>query len=85
MTAGVPDRRDSHARRRPPGVDDLPRRHRAARTSRIVTAGGRVLTVVGAGADYPEAIDRAYAGVSAIEFDGMQYRRDIGRKGDSRQ
>ena len=47
---------------------------------RIVTAGGRVLTVVGTGRDYQEAIDRAYQGVSAITFEGMQYRRDIGRK-----
>ena len=48
--------------------------------SRIVTAGGRVLTVVGTGASYQDAIDRAYQGVSAISFEGMQYRRDIGRK-----
>ncbi len=47
---------------------------------RIVTAGGRVLTVVGTVNDYQEAIDRAYQGVSAIKFEGMQYRRDIGRK-----
>ena len=47
---------------------------------RIVTAGGRVLTVVGTGSDYQDAIDRAYQGVSAIQFEGMQYRRDIGAK-----
>ena len=47
---------------------------------RIVTAGGRVLTVVGTAATWQEAIDRAYQGVSAIEFEGMQYRTDIGRK-----
>jgi phosphoribosylamine--glycine ligase len=47
---------------------------------RIVTNGGRVLTVVGTGGDYEEAIDRAYEGVSAISFEGMQYRSDIGRK-----
>ena len=46
----------------------------------LVTAGGRVLTVVGRGADFQEAIARAYAGVEKIHFDGMQYRRDIGRK-----
>jgi phosphoribosylamine--glycine ligase len=46
----------------------------------IVTAGGRVLTVVGRGIDYRRAIDRAYEGVSKISFDGMQYRRDIGQK-----
>jgi phosphoribosylamine--glycine ligase len=46
----------------------------------VVTAGGRVLTVVGGGQDFGEAISRAYAGVHAISFDGMQYRTDIGRK-----
>jgi phosphoribosylamine--glycine ligase len=46
----------------------------------LVTAGGRVLTVVGRGAGFEEAIARAYAGVAKISFDGMQYRRDIGRK-----
>jgi phosphoribosylamine--glycine ligase len=45
-----------------------------------VTAGGRVLTVVGRGDSFEAAIDRAYEGVSKITFDGMQYRRDIGRK-----
>jgi phosphoribosylamine--glycine ligase len=46
----------------------------------VVTAGGRVLTVVGRGDDFAEAIARAYAGVLKISFEGMQYRRDIGRK-----
>jgi phosphoribosylamine--glycine ligase len=52
----------------------------AMRDGQLVTAGGRVLTVVGRAHDYPEAIARAYAGAMAIHFDGMQYRRDIGRK-----
>jgi phosphoribosylamine---glycine ligase len=52
----------------------------AVADKRIVTAGGRVLTVVGTGNNYQEAIDRAYRGVSAISFEGMQYRRDIGAK-----
>jgi phosphoribosylamine--glycine ligase len=47
---------------------------------RVVTAGGRVLTVVGRGPTYADAMAKAYAGVDAIRFDGMQYRRDIGRK-----
>ncbi len=47
---------------------------------KIVTAGGRVLTVVGRGATYEEAIARAYAGASKISFEGMHYRKDIGRK-----
>jgi phosphoribosylamine--glycine ligase len=46
----------------------------------LVTSGGRVLTVVGKGPSFESAIDRAYAGVSHIRFDGMQYRRDIGAK-----
>ena len=46
----------------------------------IVTAGGRVLTVVGRGASYSEAIQVAYRAASAISFDGMQLRRDIGQK-----
>lgn len=52
----------------------------AMKDGTLVTAGGRVLTVVGRGRDFAEAIDRAYAGVRAISFDGMQYRRDIGRR-----
>jgi phosphoribosylamine--glycine ligase len=47
---------------------------------RLVTSGGRVLTIVGQGVDFKEAIARAYAGVLQISFDGMQYRSDIGRK-----
>jgi phosphoribosylamine--glycine ligase len=56
----------------------------AARNGGLVTAGGRVLTVVGRGADFPEAIRRAYDGVSKISFEGMQYRRDIGKKAVNR-
>lgn len=46
----------------------------------VVTAGGRVLTVVGRGSSFEAAISTAYAGVSRISFRGMQYRRDIGRR-----
>lgn len=62
--------------------DDVPVFH--AGTARqgdyLVTAGGRVLTVVARGADYADAMTRAYARVRAIHFDGMQFRRDIGTK-----
>lgn len=47
---------------------------------RLVTAGGRVLTVVATADSYADAVARAYRAVSLISFDGMQYRRDIGRK-----
>jgi phosphoribosylamine--glycine ligase len=46
----------------------------------LVTAGGRVLTVVGQGPTFERAMDRAYAAVRLIRFEGMQYRRDIGAK-----
>jgi phosphoribosylamine---glycine ligase len=52
----------------------------AKRDHAVVTAGGRVLTVVGRGRDYSEAIARAYEGVSKVSFSGMHYRRDIGQK-----
>ena len=50
------------------------------RGGQLVTAGGRVLTVVGRGGDFAEAIARAYAGVFQISFKGMHYRHDIGRR-----
>jgi phosphoribosylamine--glycine ligase len=52
----------------------------AAGDDQIVTAGGRVLTVVGRDRAYEGAIARAYEAASLISFEGMQYRRDIGRK-----
>ena len=52
----------------------------AKREGRLVTAGGRVLTVVGRSTTFRNAIDTAYAAASRIHFDGMQYRRDIGKK-----
>jgi phosphoribosylamine--glycine ligase len=52
----------------------------ARRGGEIVTAGGRVLTVVATGPDFRAAIGRAYEAASLISFEGMQYRRDIGRK-----
>ncbi|TEB16142.1 Phosphoribosylamine--glycine ligase [Pelotomaculum sp. FP] len=52
----------------------------AAKDGDIVTAGGRVLGVTAAGSDIPSAIERAYAAVEKIHFDGMHYRHDVGRK-----
>ncbi|MEJ7831999.1 MAG: phosphoribosylamine--glycine ligase [Nocardioides sp.] len=45
--------------------------------SELVTAGGRVLAVVGTGCDVAAARDAAYAGVAAVQFDGAQHRTDI--------
>lgn len=52
----------------------------ARRDGTIVTAGGRVLTVVGRGASYEQAIEAAYKAAACVRFEGMQFRRDIGRK-----
>jgi phosphoribosylamine--glycine ligase len=52
----------------------------ARRAGELVTSGGRVLTVVGRGPGYRDAIDVAYRAASLIHFDGMQFRTDIGRK-----
>ncbi|MCL6648055.1 MAG: phosphoribosylamine--glycine ligase [Chloroflexi bacterium] len=46
---------------------------------RILTAGGRVLHVVGVGSSVEQARERAYQGVEAITFRGRHYRRDIAR------
>ena len=45
-----------------------------------VTNGGRVLGVVGLGKDLRTALDRAYGRIAHIDFEGMQYRTDIGAK-----
>ncbi|MCU0479384.1 MAG: phosphoribosylamine--glycine ligase [Chloroflexi bacterium] len=50
----------------------------AERDGTIVTAGGRVLTVVGSGSGYSEARRRAYEAVGRISFEGAHYRKDIG-------
>jgi phosphoribosylamine--glycine ligase len=47
---------------------------------RVMTNGGRVLGVTSLGADIEDAIKRAYKGVSLIKWDGVYYRKDIGRK-----
>jgi phosphoribosylamine--glycine ligase len=50
----------------------------------MVTAGGRVLNVVGFGDDLRSAIDDAYAIVEGVNFSGKFYRKDIGQKGLTR-
>jgi phosphoribosylamine--glycine ligase len=46
----------------------------------LVTAGGRVVTVVGRGVDLDSAAATAYAASDRIHFAGRQLRRDIGRE-----
>ncbi|MEO6390332.1 MAG: phosphoribosylamine--glycine ligase [Pyrinomonadaceae bacterium] len=44
-----------------------------------VTNGGRVLGVTATGTDLPGALSKCYAAVGQISWEGMQFRRDIGR------
>jgi phosphoribosylamine---glycine ligase len=44
----------------------------------LVTAGGRVLGVMGRGDTVQEALTHAYRGVDVINFEGKQFRQDIG-------
>lgn len=46
---------------------------------RFLTNGGRVLGVTALGATLEEALDKAYAAVGTISFEGAMYRKDIGR------
>lgn len=45
----------------------------------LVTSGGRVLAVSALGDDLDAAVTKAYAGISQIYFEGMHFRRDIGK------
>ncbi len=47
---------------------------------RIVTAGGRVLTVCARGADVAQARERAYGAIRHLHFEGMQFRTDIAHR-----
>ena len=47
----------------------------------LLTGGGRVLGVTAIAEHLGAAIQRAYAAVGKIRFEGMHYRKDIGAKG----
>jgi phosphoribosylamine---glycine ligase len=49
----------------------------AERQGRVVTAGGRVLSVSATGASIAEARDRAYEATARLSFEGMRHRTDI--------
>jgi phosphoribosylamine--glycine ligase len=50
----------------------------ALKDEKVVTAGGRVLGITAYAADLRTALDQAYARLDQINFEGMQFRRDIG-------
>jgi phosphoribosylamine--glycine ligase len=50
-----------------------------ARDNKIFSKGGRILGVTALGEDLSSAIKKSYAAVEKISFDGLHYRKDIGR------
>ncbi|XP_030918486.1 trifunctional purine biosynthetic protein adenosine-3 isoform X2 [Geospiza fortis] len=52
----------------------------ALQDGRLVTSGGRVLTVTAIKEDLPAALQAANLGVAAIHFQGAIFRRDIGHR-----
>ena len=51
----------------------------------VVTSGGRVLCVVGVGKTVRAAQALAYSRIAGIDWDGMQFRRDIGYRAIARE
>lgn len=45
-----------------------------------ISSGGRVLGITSLGSDIEDAIKRSYSAAGKITFDGIYYRKDIGRK-----
>jgi phosphoribosylamine--glycine ligase len=52
----------------------------AQREGHFVTDGGRVLGVTAAAPDLERSLSQVYEALSRIKFEGMYYRRDIGRR-----
>lgn len=52
----------------------------ALKDGKLVTSGGRVLGVTATGKDLEAALQKAYAAVEGIHFDGAFYRKDIGQR-----
>ena len=47
---------------------------------KLVTSGGRVLGVTALGDTLEAALEKSYAGVKSISFDGAHFRNDIGKR-----
>jgi len=64
------------------GVDVLCAGVAEGRDGHLVTAGGRVLEIVGRGPDVPAARARAYAAVGCLSWPGLHHRTDIAKEID---
>ncbi len=47
--------------------------------NKILTNGGRVLGITSTGSNLEEALGKCYSAIEKINFQGMQYRKDIGK------
>jgi phosphoribosylamine--glycine ligase len=45
---------------------------------KIVTSGGRVMSITSFGSDFKSALNTSYKSIELIKFEGMNYRKDIG-------
>ncbi len=57
-------------------IENLP----AQTGNNLITNGGRVLGISATGVNLKEALEAAYGAIKEINFNGMQYRSDIGKK-----
>jgi phosphoribosylamine--glycine ligase len=73
---------DDRIRGLPPAMNDVMVFHAGTRRDGddVFTSGGRVLCVTALADNVRQAQQRAYAVVREIQFDGMQYRSDIGHR-----
>ncbi len=61
---------------------------RSGENGKLITSGGRVLSIVSQSKDFDQAFTRAYKGLNRIHFKGIHYRKDIGhqvRKSNNKQ
>ncbi len=63
-------------------VDDVVIFHAGTKieNGQFITSGGRVFSVTATGVTLDEALEKAYAACGKIHFEGMYYRKDIGRR-----
>ncbi|MCK4234096.1 phosphoribosylamine--glycine ligase [candidate division WOR-3 bacterium] len=75
--------KEIHGLKKLKGRDDVVVFHAGTKkeNGRLLTTGGRVLGVTGMGDNLKDAIQTTYAAIGEISFEGMHYRKDIGRKG----
>ena len=46
----------------------------------LITAGGRVISVVAQGSTYEDAFNLVYSAIKRVKFEGINFRKDIGHQ-----